>query len=89
MVRSSLVFIALLMGLPALAQEPVGCDKFKWPIDQERSLLAKPSSVVSGGDAAMGAGLILWGSASITLAMSLFAVRRPSRISERVRPETA
>jgi hypothetical protein len=57
MVRSSLVLIALLMGLPAFAQEPVGCDKFKWPIDQERSLLAKPSSAVSGGDAAMGAGV--------------------------------
>ncbi|HMG85203.1 MAG TPA: hypothetical protein VK574_05645 [Terracidiphilus sp.] len=41
------------------------------------------------GDAAMGAGVILWGSVSITLAMSLFVVRRPSRISEHVRPETA
>lgn len=41
------------------------------------------------GDAALGAGIILWVSASITLAMSLLAVRRPSRISERVRPETA
>jgi len=24
---------------PALAQEPVGCDKFKWPLDKERSTL--------------------------------------------------
>ena len=23
----------------ALAQEPVGCDKFKWPLDSERALL--------------------------------------------------
>ena len=24
---------------PALAQEPVGCDKFKWPLDKERATL--------------------------------------------------
>lgn len=39
------------------------------------------------GDAALGAGVILWASAAITLTMSLTAVRRPSRISEGVRPE--
>jgi hypothetical protein len=39
------------------------------------------------GNAALGAGLILWASAAITLARSLTAVRRPSRISEGVRPE--
>jgi hypothetical protein len=41
------------------------------------------------GDAAMGAGVILWASAATTLAISLIAVRRPSRISDPVRPETA
>jgi hypothetical protein len=25
--------------VPALAQEPVGCDKFKWPLDKERATL--------------------------------------------------
>ena len=27
------------MVLPALAQEPVGCDKFRWPLDKERATL--------------------------------------------------
>ena len=35
--RSSIVFLALLIGSPAFAQEPVGCDKFKWSIDKERA----------------------------------------------------
>src|ERR1700761_7971040 len=33
---------------PVLAQEPVGCDKFKWPLDHERALLASPARQVSG-----------------------------------------
>ena len=35
----SLVSVAYAMVLPALAQEPVGCDKFKWPLDKERATL--------------------------------------------------
>src|ERR1700734_943948 len=27
------------MAAPAFAQEPVGCDKFKWPLDKERATL--------------------------------------------------
>jgi hypothetical protein len=27
------------MAAPALADEPVGCDKFKWPLDKERATL--------------------------------------------------
>jgi len=27
------------MVAPALAQEPIGCDKFKWPLDKERATL--------------------------------------------------
>ena len=37
--------------------------------------------------AAMGAGVILWLSAAVTLSISLIAVRRPSRMSQGVRPE--
>src|ERR1700691_1079591 len=48
--RSSLVLIALLVGSSAWAQEPVGCDKFKWPLDHERALLASPSQKPSGAD---------------------------------------
>jgi len=32
--------IAVLVAAPAFAQEPVGCDKFKWPLDRERAMLA-------------------------------------------------
>jgi len=35
-----LVLFALCMSAaPVLAQEPVGCDKFKWPLDKERATL--------------------------------------------------
>ena len=40
-------------------------------------------------DAAMGAGIILWTSAAITLGISLLAARRPSPISSGVNAETA
>jgi hypothetical protein len=65
MVRSSLALIALLMAVPALAQEPVGCDTFKWPLDTERTLLAKPSQAASGGEATL--------AAAVTLALVPFA----------------
>ena len=48
--RGSLAFIALLIATPAFAQEPVGCDKFKWPLERERALLANALPVASGGD---------------------------------------
>ena len=34
-----IVIAACVMAAPALAQEPVGCDKFKWPLDKERATL--------------------------------------------------
>jgi len=48
--RTYLALLVLLIAMPALAQEPVGCDKFKWPLDHERTLLANPSPVASGGE---------------------------------------
>jgi len=39
-VRSLLIAFALCVGAaPVLAQEPSGCDKFKWPLDKERATL--------------------------------------------------
>jgi hypothetical protein len=40
-VRTALVAVSLwaLTGA-VLAQEPVGCDKFKWPLDKERAMLS-------------------------------------------------
>jgi hypothetical protein len=34
-----IVIAACAMAAPALAQEAVGCDKFKWPLDKERATL--------------------------------------------------
>jgi hypothetical protein len=48
--------IAVLAATPALAAEPVGCDHFKWPLDREKALLAKPITVASGGAATLDAG---------------------------------
>ena len=42
---SFFILLALLMAAPALAQEPIGCDKFKWPVDRERAPLASPSQM--------------------------------------------
>jgi hypothetical protein len=38
--KISLIVLALCIATPAFAQEPVGCDKFKWPLDKERATLA-------------------------------------------------
>ena len=38
--RSFLIALAVCsIAAPCLAQEPVGCDKFKWPLDKERATL--------------------------------------------------
>jgi hypothetical protein len=52
-----LLLVALLIGTAApvwAAEEPSGCDKFKWPIDHERAVLTAPDRVKlgSGGDLA-------------------------------------
>jgi hypothetical protein len=51
------IVIAILAALavsPAFAQEPVGCDKFKWPVDRETAALrsADLKTVASGGELA-------------------------------------
>jgi hypothetical protein len=50
MIRFIPVLAVLLIATPALAQEPIGCDKFKWPLDRERALLSDTSvkSVATG-----------------------------------------
>ncbi len=52
MKHAVLVFACVgALARPAVAQEPVGCDKFKWPIEAERALLTAPAiaQVTSGG----------------------------------------
>src|SRR3569623_1148246 len=46
--RLILATMLAVAAAPALAQEPVGCDKFKWPLESERALLAKPATALSG-----------------------------------------
>jgi hypothetical protein len=51
------VFIALVLlgAAPAFAaEEPSGCDKFKWPIEHERAALTAPdrAKLTSGGEQA-------------------------------------
>jgi hypothetical protein len=45
-----LALAACAIAAPALAQEPVGCDKLKWPLDKERATLngSDLPKVVSG-----------------------------------------
>jgi hypothetical protein len=61
-VRAALFIIAALSAaVPAMAQEPVGCDKFKWPLEHERTLLASPTQLSSGAAMAqpLGAAVML------------------------------
>ena len=52
--RTSLFVALLLFGVvPAwAAEEPSGCDKFKWPIERERAALTAPdrAKLASGGE---------------------------------------
>ncbi len=34
-----ITLVAILVATPAVAEEPIGCDKFKWPIEKERVTL--------------------------------------------------
>src|ERR1700726_945809 len=48
-----LIAFVLLSAAPAwAAEEPSGCDKFKWPIEHERAALTAPDRIklVSGGE---------------------------------------
>jgi len=52
---SLLVALALLGAAPAwAAEEPSGCDKFKWPIERERAALTAPdrAKLASGAEIA-------------------------------------
>lgn len=44
--RAAIVFFAwFALAAPALADEPVGCDKFTWPLDKERAMLTSAGTV--------------------------------------------
>ena len=52
--RRCLILLALMLATPALAQEPVGCDKFKWPLESERAALIGAKAAASGEEIAPG-----------------------------------
>ena len=63
---SLLVALALLGASPAwAAEEPSGCDKFKWPIERERAALTAPDRITL----ASGAELAALPSRAVTLAL--------------------
>ena len=35
-----------VLAAPAFAEEPVGCDKFTWPLDKERALLTSADTII-------------------------------------------
>ena len=44
--KAAIVFLTCcVLAVPAFAEEPVGCDKFTWPIDKERALLTSADTV--------------------------------------------
>jgi hypothetical protein len=49
---SLLVSAPALLGSAAMAAEPSGCDKFKWPIERERAALTAPdrAKLTSGAE---------------------------------------
>ncbi|MGY3619107.1 hypothetical protein [Bradyrhizobium sp. USDA 10063] len=64
---SVLVALLLLGSAPAFAaEEPSGCDKFKWPIDRERAALTAPdrAKLTSGNE------LAAWPAGAFTLALA-------------------
>jgi hypothetical protein len=67
MMRAPLIPALLLLGTaPAwAAEEPSGCDKFKWPIEHERSALTAPDRI----KLASGAEIAALPSTGITLAL--------------------
>jgi hypothetical protein len=78
--RGALIVFASLVAMPAFAQKPVGCDKFKWPIDRERALLADAKPVSIGADVADGA---------VSLNLSLITeVKLPMDPSRQPKPNT-
>ena len=56
MIRLLALITALANATPGFTQEPVGCDKFKWRLNDEKALLATAAPAPSGGQAAQTSG---------------------------------
>ncbi len=81
---SCFIALVLLAAVPArAAEEPSGCDKFKWNIDRERAALTAPDRVklASGGE------LAALPSSGVTLSLSAPAEARLPSPPERAPKE--
>jgi hypothetical protein len=68
--KAAIVFLAwFALAAPALADEPVGCDKFTWPLDKERAMLTSAGAVT----VASGMKLALPLPVAVTVDLSPFA----------------
>jgi hypothetical protein len=82
--RTAVLILALLGSVPAwAAEEPSGCDKFKWNIDHERAALTAPDRV----KLASGAELTSLPTTGLTLSLSAPADARLPTPPERAPKE--
>jgi len=79
--RSFIVAASVALATAAAAQEPVGCDKFKWPLDREKTLLAAAIPVASGSEASA--------AAAMKIALAPFAeAHLPAQPTRSPKPDT-
>jgi hypothetical protein len=83
--KAAIVFLAwLALAAPALADEPVGCDKFTWPLDKERAMLTSAGTVT----VASGMKLALPLPVAVTVGLSPFADAKLPMPPERAPKQT-
>jgi hypothetical protein len=83
--KAAIVFLAwLALAAPALADEPVGCDKFTWPLDKERAMLTSAGTVT----VASGMKLALPLPVAVTVDLSPFADAKLPMPPERAPKQT-
>jgi hypothetical protein len=83
--KAAIVFLAwFALAVPALADEPVGCDKFTWPLDKERTMLTSADTVT----VASGMKLALPLPVAVTIDLSPFADAKLPMAPERAPKQT-
>ena len=50
MLRIAIILLALAFAGDAAAQDAIGCDKFKWSVTRERTLLGAASATLKSGE---------------------------------------
>ena len=81
----AVAMVVTLLASPALAQEPTGCDKFKWKLDRERALLTSADVIAVPN----GIGLEGMPQKAIKLALAPFASAKLPVAPERAPKEAS